>query len=456
MKKWMRRAMAMMVAMMLAAGAVAVAEKETPSEGYRLPTIKVRPTEAPDTQPQPTEEPDQELPVLGNAVVVLSNAGSSLNIRAEASKDADKVGKLSNGEEVYILGTSGDWTCIRTMDGIEGYVMTRYLQEEPVAEPTEEPAVEPTEEPAVEPTEEPAVEPTEEPAVEPTEEPAVEPTEEPAEEPAVEPTEEPAVEPTEEPAVEPTEEPAVEPTEEPAVEPTELPVLDEGLVEDDGVIGEDEWLLDAEGNPVLDLNGEPIPAGEYQVDEAGNPIFDENGKPIPVEAEEVEEGLRQITVVLKEGETELPLQAEPSETSEVLAMIPAGELLYVKEITPEWSYAVYGELEGYVLTAKIALYNGETTPEEEEIIRTIKVVSSLAGQEEVYEGTRVTLTATLTGFENDDYTMQWQYTPDGGQTVVDIEGANDSVYAYDITLENADYMWRLCVTLQDEEPDANE
>ena len=158
MKKWMRRAMAMMVAMMLAAGAVAVAEKETPSEGYRLPTIKVRPTEAPDTQPQPTEEPDQELPVLGNAVVVLSNAGSSLNIRAEASKDADKVGKLSNGEEVYILGTSGDWTCIRTMDGIEGYVMTRYLQEEPVAEPTEEPAVEPTEEPAVEPTEEPAVE----------------------------------------------------------------------------------------------------------------------------------------------------------------------------------------------------------------------------------------------------------------------------------------------------------
>ena len=412
MKKWMRRAMAMMVAMMLAAGAVAVAEKETPSEGYRLPTIKVRPTEAPDTQPQPTEEPDQELPVLGNAVVVLSNAGSSLNIRAEASKDADKVGKLSNGEEVYILGTSGDWTCIRTMDGIEGYVMTRYLQEEPVAEPTEEPAVEPTEEPAVEPTEEPAVEPTED--------------------------------------------PAVEPTEEPVVEPTELPVLDEDLAEDDGVIGEDEWLLDAEGNPVLDLNGEPIPAGEYQVDEAGNLIFDENGKPIPVEAEEVEEGLRQITVVLKEGETELPLQAEPSETSEVLAMIPAGELLYVKEITPEWSYAVYGELEGYVLTAKIALYNGETTPEEEEIIRTIKVSSSVDGLEAVYAGTEVVLTATLTGFDGETVTYQWQTTPDGGATILDIEGATNASYAFVVDDTNANHLWRVKVTVVDPETEPTE
>lgn len=183
MKKWMRRAMAMMVAMMLAAGAVAVAEKETPSEGYRLPTIKVRPTEAPDTEQQPvapTQAPEEEKPVLGKMIVTLENEGSTLNIRGGAGKDTAKVGSLANGEEVYILGASGEWTNIRTMDGVEGYVMTRYLQEEPAVEPTEEPVVEPTEEPVVEPTEEPTVEPTEEPAVEPTEE-VVLPTEEPLE-----------------------------------------------------------------------------------------------------------------------------------------------------------------------------------------------------------------------------------------------------------------------------------
>ena len=43
--------------------------------------------------------------------------------------------------------------------------------------------------------------------------------------------------------------------------------------------------------------------------------------------------------------------------------------------------------------------------------------------------------------------MQWQYTPDGGETVVDIEGANGLTYTYEITLENAGYLWRLCVTL---------
>ena len=91
-------------------------------------------------------------------------------------------------------------------------------------------------------------------------------------------------------------------------------------------------------------------------------------------------------------------------------------------------------------------YNGETTPEEEEIVRTITVTSSLAGAEVVYEGAEVTLTATLTGFEDDTYTMQWQYTPDGGETVVDVEGANEAEYTFVLDGTNVGYLWRMTVT----------
>ena len=103
-----------------------------------------------------------------------------------------------------------------------------------------------------------------------------------------------------------------------------------------------------------------------------------------------------------------------------------------------------------MLTAKIALYNQEVTPEEEQIVRTITVTSNLEGVEEVYEGTIVTLTATLTGFEDVEYVMQWQYTPDGGQSIVDIEGANSSEYSFPITVENSVYLWRLNVTITGE------
>lgn len=372
MKKWIRRIMALAIAAMLLAGA-AVAEKETFSEGFRLPNIQVRPT-APAEEPAQSEEVEAEKTVLGNAVVTLSDAGSSLNIRAQASKDSEKVGALSNGEEVFILGTSGEWTNIRTANGVEGYVMTTYLLQQSAADSTQD----------------------------------------------------------------------AEQSEE-TVDPAPTQEVQQNQT------GKDEALLvDAEGNPVLDMNGEQILSGEYEQDESGNLIFDENGRPIPVMPEEENsntDGLRQIVLVLKEGETELQLRAEPSEHSEVLGVIPAGAMLYVKEIALDWCFAIYGGLEGYVLTERIALYNGQATPEEEEIIRTITVSSSVDGMREVYEGTEVVLTAEITGFEGEEVTYQWQITPDGGTTISDIEGATGASYAFVVDDSNAHCMWRVVVTI---------
>ena len=427
----MRKAIALVLALMLAMSFAAIAEKETVSETFTLPPVTERPADTQEpTEPEQTAEPEEtvepeqtaepeqtvEPDVVGTAVVALANADSSLNVREAASSDSARVASLADGEQVSILGYEGDWTWIRTAAGVEGYVVSSYLMET-ASEPTAAPTAEPTAEPSVEPTAEPSVEPTAEPSLAPTASGQPEVSDVPLEPSA-------------------TPEPSAEPSAEPTAEP--------------------EWLLDDEGNPVLDLNGDPIPAGEYLRDESGNLVFGEDGKPVAAVAEEENplEGLRQAIVVLAEGEPAAALHAEPDAASEVLAELANGEMLYIRELDAEWSYAVYGETEGYILTAKIALYNGEPTPEEEEIVRTITVASSLAGEEAVYEGTAVTLTATLTGFENDEYTMQWQYTPDGGETVVDIEGANDAEYTFVLDATNIHYLWRMTVTLYPETPAA--
>ncbi len=45
------------------------------------------------------------------------------------------------------------------------------------------------------------------------------------------------------------------------------------------------------------------------------------------------------------------------------------------------------------------------------------------------------------------YTIQWQYTPDGGETVLDVPGATGTEYRYVLDSETAQYGWRVMVTM---------
>ena len=82
------------------------------------------------------------------------------------------------------------------------------------------------------------------------------------------------------------------------------------------------------------------------------------------------------------------------------------------------------------------------------------MISNIAGMTEVLDGTEVTLTAQLEGFENDQYVIQWQYTPDGGTTVFDADGANEENYTFFLNEQNVGYMWRIRVTLLNASEDA--
>ena len=433
-----------------------------------------------------------------------------------ASPNGSLVGQIRRGEAVNVVEEDGGW--LRIEGAVSGWVMSRYVSDTKPAEiepeATEEPVIEEPTEP--EATEEPVVEEPTEP--EATEEPVIEEPTEPEATDGLEATAEPEVtpEPTATPVpmvtvvpevdilferdaegnlvldengdpiayvrgdlgaplnferdaegnlvldengnpafyimVEATEEPAVEETVEP--EATEEPVVEE-TAEPEATV-EPEYMVDEEGNLILDENGNPIPVveetaePEYMVDENGNLILDENGNPIPVTEEAVEEeapAVQNVYPLLGAEESELLMYAEASFESEVIAAIPAGGMAQVVELGAEWSIVQYGEFTGYVPTAKIVLYNADVTEEEQAIVRTITVSSNLYGQEIIYEGTEVILTATLTGFEDVNYQMQWQYSADGGATILDVEGANDYQYSYPITIENAHYLWRLSVTI---------
>ena len=59
-----------------------------------------------------------------------------------------------------------------------------------------------------------------------------------------------------------------------------------------------------------------------------------------------------------------------------------------------------------------------------------------------YEGTPITLTAVLTGFENKSYTLQWQHTTDG-ENWIDEPNANEIQFTYVMNDTTAKYTWRV-------------
>ena len=105
------------------------------------PEIPVE-TEAP--QPTATPQPTSSaLPEDTYAMVKLSAASSSLNVRSKPSTGSSIVTKVKNGATVRVLALSGDWAQI-SVDGQTGYVMTKYLRKAEAPQATKQPQPTPT------------------------------------------------------------------------------------------------------------------------------------------------------------------------------------------------------------------------------------------------------------------------------------------------------------------------
>ena len=73
----------------------------------------------------------------------------------------------------------------------------------------------------------------------------------------------------------------------------------------------------------------------------------------------------------------------------------------------------------------------------------IMVDSDWPAGKPAYRGTKITLTAKLTGFDNKDYSLQWQYSADNRATWNDISGEDGITMTYEINEDNAHYIWRV-------------
>jgi hypothetical protein len=95
-------------------------------------------TEAESTEAVPEENtdaaaeetPDETVPeeTVQETVQQVEITGESLNVRAEASKDSENLGKAPKGSVYTKLGESGEWTQI-DYNGTAAYVKTEYVKE---------------------------------------------------------------------------------------------------------------------------------------------------------------------------------------------------------------------------------------------------------------------------------------------------------------------------------------
>lgn len=77
----------------------------------------------------------------------------------------------------------------------------------------------------------------------------------------------------------------------------------------------------------------------------------------------------------------------------------------------------------------------------------VTVSTTLNGKPGTPIGAEVTLTATVIGCDPSQVTIEWQYSPDGGTTVIAVEDAHSFEYHYTVDRTNKHYLWRAVITL---------
>ena len=170
--------------------------------------------------------------------------------------------------------------------------------------------------------------------------------------------------------------------------------------------------------PVVD--NEPAAADENLIDDQmdGEPAeLPEGGLPTVTETED--------GTVIDMGET----AKEPVEGEEANADKPEED----------------GELdEDFILPEEGELPEEDAEPEIPEIDFSTLSVAISAESDVVELGGDMVLTAVLTGFEDLNYTLQWQFSADNANWA-DVDGATGSTLRVQMNEENRDYFWRVSV-----------
>lgn len=114
-------------------------------------------------------------------------------------------------------------------------------------------------------------------------------------------------------------------------------------------------------------------------------------------------------------------------------------------------YVMAGLVDGYSLPKEEKPAEEPTPAEEQPVERTI-LVSFTCDTEALRLGSRVTLTATLVGYEGLNYTCCWQYAAADaqGNIIGPWKKAGEGLtYTYTLQEDNLLTGWRMCVTIHE-------
>lgn len=89
------------------------------------PAITATPT--PENTPTPEPTPSEEATPSIIEKVVKTSQNGSVNLRAQASSDSQRVTTLKTGQILTVLSEENGWAKVRTQDNQEGYVSAEYL-----------------------------------------------------------------------------------------------------------------------------------------------------------------------------------------------------------------------------------------------------------------------------------------------------------------------------------------
>ncbi len=101
----------------------------------------------------------------------------------------------------------------------------------------------------------------------------------------------------------------------------------------------------------------------------------------------------------------------------------------------------YNTLDAVTMDDSVNLYAQWVENDDDESMR-IRITSDWPEGEKAYAGTKITMTATLFGFDDVDYVLQWQHTTDGN-IWIDEPGANDITYTFTLDQQTSQYTWRV-------------
>lgn len=208
------------------------------------------------------------------------------------------------------------------------------------------------------------------------------------------------------------------------------------------------------------VRGEYTNSGEdEEIKDSETKNFDPEDRNVTVRADSVEgytlKEARQKVVISSDTDDVVTFEYVPEAiTCNIDCFDAAGKKIGEKSFDAWYGKTVTleTELPGYLfdscdqgeLTQTINLDNNYFVFRYTAVERSVTIQSSLDGVDEVYSGTEVVLTAVPEGFDGIEYTVRWQYETADGE-LHEIEGANELTYTYEITPENAGYIYHVIV-----------